>query len=681
MSATIAIDSGGTFTDVILFDRDNGEIWSTKTPSTPADASVGFMNGVEEILGLSALARETVEQILHGTTVATNLILEDKGARTALITNAGFEHILEIGRQDIPRNANLFTWVKPTRPVPPERVFGVVGRLDVDGAELQPLDEARLTQVAEALKAQKVEAIAICFIHAYLNPVHERKAQAILSKLLPDIPISISSDVLPIFREYERTMTTMLNSYVMPRVSTYVGRLNSSLEGKGVNAPLLLMKSAGGVSRADSITREPIQTALSGPAAGVMGSLYVGDLAGFNNLITIDIGGTSADISLIKGGEPQMTHQGRIGNWPLHLPMIDIHTIGAGGGSIARLLEGGGIVVGPESAGALPGPVCYGRGGTEPTVSDANLLLGRLTPQLLDGKMGLDLDAAARAIKERIGDPLGLSPQDAALGIIHIIDNNMAGAIRVVSVERGHDPRDFTLLPFGGAGPLHGSALAKLLGMTSILVPPSPGVLSALGLLVSDLRSEFSRTCLEKPPAYNLDRIGSVFADLEKAAMDWLDSEGVAPEKRTIRWHGALRYVHQGHEIAVPWAGREVSKESVAATIEAFHAAHERLYTFSQADTPVEIVNLRVSATGLASKPVTKELAVNASLDKALAGEQRVVFDEEVATAKVYRRSELGASAKIVGPAIVRQNDSTTVIFPGQVAEVLPHGSILVRAK
>ena len=526
---------------------------------------------------------------------------------------------------------------------------------------------------------RSVDAIAICFLHAYADGRHEQRARSILLEEMPGVPVSISSEVLPVFREYERSMATILNVYVMPAVSTYLGRLEQRLEERRVPGRLLLMKSNGGVAGADTMRREPVQTALSGPAAGVMGAVFVGELAGFKNLITIDIGGTSADICLIKNGEPRMTVEGRVGEWPLNLPMIDINTIGAGGGSIARVSAAGALTVGPESAGALPGPVCYGRGGSEPTVTDANLVLGRLTPALLDGRLGLDRAGAERAIDERVGRPLGLDRARAARGILSIIDNNMVGAIRVVSVERGHDPRDFVLLPFGGAGPLHGTSLARLLGIKTILVPPSPGVLSAMGLLVASVKSEFARTSLQRPPRYDLAAMARVFGELQAQAEDWLAHERIPAEQRSVRWQASLRYLHQGFELTVPWGGASVTAEAVERTIAAFHALHEQLYTFDQPDTPVEIVTLRVTAEGALPRPRIPALRKGGAPGDAIVGEQSVDFDGEVRTAPVYDRGRLGAGVILRGPAILRQLDSTTLLFPEQTAEVHEFGSLIVR--
>ncbi|MBV8169027.1 MAG: hydantoinase/oxoprolinase family protein, partial [Alphaproteobacteria bacterium] len=486
-------------------------------------------------------------------------------------------------------------------------------------------------------------------------------------------------EVLPVFREYERSVTTILNVYVMPRVASYVQKLEERLAGRGIAAPLLLMKSSGGVTGAATIRREPVQTALSGPAAGALGAAFIGVAAGFKDVISIDIGGTSADICLIKAGEPGVTVEGRVGEWPLPLPMLDIHTIGAGGGSIAAVSDSGGLTVGPRSAGAVPGPVAYGKGGTEPTVTDAHLALGRLPPYLLEGNLTLDRAGSIAAITSRIAAPLGLDVSAAARGILAVVDNNMVGAIRVVSVERGYDPRDFALVPFGGAGPLHGGALARLLGIKTLVVPPAPGVLSALGLLVSNLKADYSRTFLQRPPHYDLPGIARVFAELEAEAVHWLDAEGTPPERRAIVRQASMRYVHQGFELTVPWPSGAVDDAGLAAALANFHALHERLYTFASPDTGVEIVTLRVSAIGRLPVPSLPRLAAGTGAAGAELGRQAVDFDGAPIDCPVYDRGRLGDGDRIAGPAILRQLDTTIVLLPGQDATVDPVGNLIVR--
>ncbi|MBO0736739.1 MAG: hydantoinase/oxoprolinase family protein [Alphaproteobacteria bacterium] len=677
--AVIGVDTGGTFTDVILLDPASGRLHAAKTPSSPDDPSRSFIAGVGMMLAKAGLAGAAVARVLHGTTVATNLILEGKGSPTALLTNAGFKYVLEIGRQDIPRRSSLFAWVKPKRPVPPQAIFEVGGRIDADGSEIEPLDEFAVVDAARAIGAEGIRAVAVVFLHSYADPAHERRAGEILHSLLPDALVSLSSEVLPVFREYERSMTTALNAQVMPLVASYVARLERQIAAHGIAAPLLMMKSSGGVIGAARAQDRPVETVLSGPAAGAVGAAFIGAAAGYHNLIGIDIGGTSADIGLIQDGAPGLTDKGHIGDWPLALPMIDLATIGAGGGSIARYSLEGALTVGPQSAGAEPGPACYGRGGVEPTVTDAHLVLGHLPPSLLGGAFTLDPEAARRAIATRIAAPMGLALEDAARGVLAIVDNHMTGAIRVVSVERGHDPRDFVLVPFGGAGPLHGGTLARLLGIKTVLVPPAPGVTSALGLLVSNLKTEFSRTCLERPPDYDIDRIAVAYGALEAEALAWLDAEDVPPEARHMVRQASLRYRHQGFELTVPWPAGPVDGAGLAAAIAAFHHRHQRLYTFAQEDTPVELVTLRVDAAGVFPPPQLPDLPPGGNPGAAIVGHQAIWFAEDRVDAPIYDRARLGAGDRIGGPAIITQLDATTLLLPDQTAEAHPLGSLVVR--
>ena len=674
----IGVDTGGTFTDVTLLDSTTGQVWTGKTPSTPDDPSLGFTNAVESVLKSAAASGPQIGRVLHGTTVATNLILENKGARVALLTNEGFRYVLEIGRNDVPRGSSLFAWVKPKRPVLPQHIHEIPGRIDPHGEEVDPLDEAAVRQAAARIREAGISAVAVVFLHSYANPAHEQRTAAILREAAPGSEISLSSDVLPVFREFERSMTTILNAAVKPVVAAYVGRLEQRLARQGIDAPLLLMKSSGGVTSTSTVRRAPVETALSGPAAGTVGAAFIGATAGFPDVIGVDIGGTSADISLIQGAEPSLTTRGRIGDWPLGLPMVDIRTIGAGGGSIASVSAARGLLVGPRSAGAQPGPACYGRGGAEPTVTDAHLVLGHLPPYLLGGTFPLDVEAARRAIATHIAEPLHLDLLEAARGILAIVNHHMVGAVRLVSVERGHDPRDFALLPFGGAGPLHGGNLARLLGVRTVLIPPAPGVLSALGLLISNLKAEFSLTIDLSGGHPNIERIGAAFAILDWQARHWLEAEAVPQPARRVTWIAALRYRNQGFELSVPWSGASVDEAAVAATITAFHNLHERLYTFAQPDTPVEIVTLRVEAAGLFPPPVQRKLPRGRPAVEAIVDHVEMALPAGLVRAPVYDRTRLEAGAAFPGPAVVIQLDSTALVLPGQAAEMHPMGCLVV---
>jgi len=669
-SLSVAVDIGGTFTDVALLDRATGKVWRAKTPSVPSDPSEAFLNGIRLALTDAGREASSLGQVLHGTTVATNMILEDKGARTALVTTKGFRHVLNIGRQDIPRKANLYTWVKPERPVPASRIVEIDERIAAGGAILEALDEDSVRVAAEAIRGMDVEAVAVCLLHAFANPSHEKRAAEILRAELPHFAVTTSTDVLPVVREFERTLTTVLNATVMPGVTTYVGRLEKRLEDEKVAAPLLLMQSNGGVAGAATIRQAPALTALSGPAAGVVGARSVAAACGIKDIITVDIGGTSADICLIKDGKIGLTQHGKVGEWPLPLPMVDMVTIGAGGGSIAKVADGT-LTVGPQSAGARPGPAAYGHGGENPTVTDAHVVLGHLPARLLGGRMALDVEAARKAVDVKVATPLDLSTATAARGILAIVDNHMVGAVRVVSVERGHDPRDFTLVPFGGAGPLHGCALAELLGISRVMIAPAPGILCADGLLAADLKAEFSRT-LPKAGAVDVATANGIIADLKAQASAWFDAEGVAEKDRRIATVALLRYHGQGGELAVAWGE---TREAVEA---AFAAEHKALYGFAL-EAAIELVTLRVEAAGMMVEPPPANLEKGA--DVTPFDHVPVHFESGVGSVPVVDRSTLGAGATFQGPMILTQLDTTTLVAPGWSGTVHGSGALLLTRK
>jgi N-methylhydantoinase A len=666
MTLAIAIDIGGTFTDVTLLDQATGRQWRAKTASTPADPSQAFLAGVHLVLAEACVQAQQVERVLHGTTVATNLILEGKTARTALVTTAGFRHVLEIGRQDIPRHANLFAWVKPRRPVPPARVLEVRERIGPGGKVLIPLDENSVQEAAVLLRRMDVQAVAVCLLHSFANPAHERRVAELLSLALPDVAVTASVDVLPVVREYERSLATIMNAGVMPAITGYIQRLRGRLAEARIKAPLMLMQSNGGVAGAATIARAPALTVLSGPAAGVVGARDVAASVGLTDIITVDIGGTSADICLLRGKRIELTQKGHIGGWPLPLPMVDMVTIGAGGGSIARLSDGA-LIVGPASAGAVPGPACYGTGGQAPTVTDAHLVLGHLPTSLLGGRMRLQPALAESAIRAHVAEPLGLSLHEAARGILAIADSNMVGAIRVVSVERGHDPRDFALVAFGGAGPLHGCSLAELLGISCVLVPSAPGVLCAEGLLAAGLKSEFSRT-MPRPDQW--DAAADVFASLEAEAHAWFEEEQVPQADRSIMRVALLRYAGQGAELAIVWPGcADTARRS-------FAEAHRSLNGFTL-ETPIELVTLRVEAE--AAAPPSALPLLTPGKGASPMGRQVVQHASGALQAPVFERAALGAGDWFSGPAIVSQLDATTLVPPGWDAAVQDTGALILR--
>ena len=548
----LAIDIGGTFTDVVLLNATTHQLAFVKEPTTPADRAQGFFAGIEAVLGAARAHPGDVLTITHGSTVATNAVLEGKGSRLGLITTLGFRDMLEIGRAYIPGIfTNYLRWQKPERLVPLERVRAVPERVTADGAVLAPLDEEAARQAIAELLEEGIESLAISFLHSYANPSHEERVEQIAHEMAPELFVSRSSTVLPEYREYERTMTAVLNAYVMPAVSQYLSRIQNGLAARGLPRDVAVVRSDAGVMSLTTALQRPVNTVLSGPAGGVLGATAVAAAAGYPDVVSIDMGGTSTDVCLSLGAAPRLASETWVSHYPVKVSIIDITTIGAGGGSIAAVSPSGALRVGPQSAGSDPGPVCYGRGGTMPTVTDANLVLGRLPLALAGGAVHLDLAAARRAIEEQIAIPLGIGIEAAALGVVRIVDEHMLGALRVVSVQRGVDPRDLALVPFGGAGPLHGAELARLAGISTMLVPRNPGVLSALGFLLADVKQVFSRTRVGV--VGQLDE-ATYQRDLDQLIVEgdtWLEHEGIAVAQRVVELAIDLRYRGQAYELPI----------------------------------------------------------------------------------------------------------------------------------
>ena len=677
---SLALDVGGTFTDIILADQEGQRLWVAKSPSVPRDPAAGFFGGVDKIIDESGVSAAEIARVLHGSTVATNAILENKGARTGLVVTEGFRHVLEIGRAEIPRAANLFSWVKPQRPVAPRHIIGVKERIRRDGKVVVPLNEVSLSDVVDDIKRQQLDAVAVVFLHSYANPSHEQKVGAFLQTHLPNVEVALSCDVLPVFREYERATATVLNASVQPIVGRYIGKLSDGLQQRGFDAPLFVMKSNGGTCPPDEAARQGVHLALSGPAAGAAGAAMLGKLSGYNDILTIDMGGTSTDVALIRNGIPAKTTTGKIGEHPLALSIVDIHTIGAGGGSIATVTGHGAIRVGPESAGADPGPAAYGKGGSAPTVTDANLLLGKIPPHLLDGELKLNCSAADQSILTGVAKPLDIDTLSAAKGMIELVDNTMIGALKVMSVERGLDPRDFTLAAFGGAGPVHGARLMRILGAPRLLVPRYPGILCAIGLLATDLRYDFAITQLQRAGHYNTDELAQGFAQLQSDANTRLTADRVPVEQRIISRALDMRYEKQGVELTVPLDSGNITDALLEKLVADFHTLHEQLYTFAALDTPVEIVNLRVEATGLTDRIQLSETPCAAPGSRPVPDHDRLACldDGQPVLTPVYRREDLLADHVVAGPAIVDQLDSTTVILDGQSAITDRYGNLLI---
>ncbi len=684
----LGIDTGGTFTDVVAVDEDTGELATTKTPSTPADPAEGFMAGIHKVLAQLGVPGETVSAVSHGTTVATNRLLEGKVGNLGFITNEGYEHLLEIARQSVPDGyGNSYFWVKPPRIVAADLVRTVGGRLGADGGEIRPFDEASALAAARFFADRGVATIGVCFLHSYANPEHEERMLAVLARELPEATVSISSQVLREYREYERAVTTLVDAAVKPSIRRYVanisarlGELTAGQRAQARRVPFYVMKSNGGVLSAEEVVHQPITTVLSGPAAGALGAAVVAQRAGFDRVVTLDGGGTSTDVTVVVDGQPALTTEGSIGAFPSKIPMIDVVTVGAGGGSIAWISTEGSLKVGPASAGADPGPACYRQGGTEPTITDAHLLLGRIPAHLLGGEIPLDVTAAEEGIS-KLAASLGLDLPAAAAGILEISAWNQANALRQITVKRGLDVRDFTLVSFGGSGSLLACRLVDILGLRGVLVPANPGSLSAYGLLTVDVRNDYVRTAVARQANLDPRQLQSLYDALAAEADAALAREGFAPEQRRFARSADLRYYGQAFEVRVEVPDAPMAPDVLDRVAEAFHTEHHKLYGYDfrgDQRQQVEWVNLRVSGIGPIRKPEIREIAPGAGAGTARTGTRRVHFDSWVAAA-IYDRARLGAGDRLVGPAVLEEFSSTVPVHPGFSATVDRFGNILMQ--
>ncbi|MDX2223840.1 MAG: hydantoinase/oxoprolinase family protein [Rhodospirillaceae bacterium] len=670
----LGIDSGGTFTDVMAVD-DAGRMTVLKVPSTPRHPPDGPLNG---IAGLQAqLNGAAIADVSHGTTVGLNALLQRKFPPVGLITTRGFRHVLEIARHTVPGEwGTIYAWVKPPRVVPLENVIEVDERIDKNGHVVAPLDEASVAAAAERLMADGIVTIAVCLIHAYRNAAHERRVREILLARNPKWLISLSSEIMPEFREYERMVTTATNAVLTPLLGQYFAEFGARVaKSLGPSANVFVMRSAGGVVNVEEAASQPLRTALSGPAAGVLGMARTAQAAGFPHAITFDMGGTSADIAAVDHGEPHITTDAAIDVYPLRTPTIDLVTIGAGGGSLITIGVGGRIQVGPQSAGADPGPVCYGKGGQVPTVTDANLVLGRLPPALLDGGVALDR-AAARAALAACGKPLGLSAEDLAFSALEIVSNNMAGAVRQVSIKRGLDRRKYALLAFGGAGPLHAVRMAELLGMATVIVPPYPGLGSCVGMLLADVRLDASATFLQKESEFDAAAAALAIADMTSTLAGRMARHGLTAPQFVAS--ADMRYVGMGTELNVP-----IPPDGLAGLPEAFHKAHEGVFGYAyRGRHQVQAIALRVTAVGARGISMPAFAFDGAVAAPRAAGTRAVVFDLKHGPqdTPIYRRRELPAGWSHAGPVIVDQYDSTTVIPAGFTVTVDRLGNLIVAA-
>ena len=684
MAYRLGVDVGGTFTDLFLVNDESGSTqFRVKTPSTPSDPSQGVLTGVRRICDEAGIGVGELRNILHGTTVATNAVLESKGARVGLITTQGFKQILHLARSQTP--GPLAGWIIMQKPDPPASLADTreaVERMDASGSTLVAVDTAQVEGIIREMVDSGVESLTVALINSYVNGAHERTIGEIAERLYPGFPVTLSSEVLPEFREYERALTACMNSYVRPKVQSYLNHVQSELAGAGATAEVNILRSDAGLMTTTEAARNPIYGVLSGPSGGVAGALFVATKAGFKDILAFDMGGTSTDVALCQDGQPTIGRETSIGHFRIKVPAVNVHTVGAGGGSISHVPElTKALRVGPQSAGAEPGPAAYGKGGEEPTVTDANVVLGHLPPSLLGGEMSLDVAAAHAAVK-KVADAMGLdSVEQAAEGILAIVNENMAGALRLVSVQRGHDPRDFALVAYGGAGPLHANAVAEIMGSFPVLVPPAPGLLCAIGDLVADFRDEFAQTYIRVLGDADPGEVANILDVLGARATQWLEGEGIAEEARTVTFSADMRYHRQGYEIPVSLDPAD-ARAGLAGLEERFNQLHEQLYGFRMPGTASEIVNLRAVGSGSVPKPeLPTGSAGGTDASGAVAEEHEIVFHGDRLPTKIYDRAKLAPGNRFEGPAIVTEFDSTTVVLPGYVAEVDTNLNILINPK
>jgi N-methylhydantoinase A len=679
MTYNLGVDVGGTFTDVIVFDEETHELTIDKVLSTPANPSEGVLRGIEEATTKAGTSVGELDLLFHGTTVVTNMLLEETGSRVGLVTSAGHEDILHLARAWTP--GPLYGWIGMEKPDPLADLVdtrGVAGKISSPaGEETEPLDEQAVRTAVRDLQAAGVEAVTVALLNSYLNPAHEERVREIVAEEAPELPVSISSDIVPEYGEYERTLTTVINDYARPQVIQYLDDLDASLDDAGSTATMNVVRSDGGLMSSAAAKRRPVELALSGPSGGVVGAATIASKKGVPDVLTLDMGGTSTDVSLVEDGTPGTTRQTKVGYREFKSRSVDVNTVGAGGGSIARVQLSGALQVGPESAGADPGPACYGQGGEEPTVTDANVVLGRIPSMVqLGGKMDLDHEAGREAIAG-IAEERGSSIEEAAQAILDIVNENMYGALRVVSVERGYDPRDFGLVAFGGAGPMHANALVDVMGADPLIVPPGPGVMSAFGFLTSDVQNEFSETYLETDEDVDGEAVYAEFESLQADATDWLESEGVSAEDHRFEYYADCRYFRQDIQMSIPVDVGELRSETGLAEIkDDFEARHDKQFGFSL-DAPLEIANLRVIGKG-----VIEGVSIEATEpgDSDPSGAQvdttEVYFDGNYHDTPIYDRTELAAGNEISGPAIVVEDDSTVVVQPAYTATVDPYANL-----
>ena len=677
-SYRLGVDVGGTFTDVLLLNEQNGEMSTAKVPSTPHDSSIGVLNGIARVCEESKVDLSEITHVMHGTTVATNTVLTGTGARVGLVTTKGYRQVLQIARSFVPGGLGGWVIYQKSEPMAPlELTIEADERVSAKGKIVSVLDESSLRESLKNLAKEKIEALTVCLINSFTNKIHEEKVRDIALEIMPEVPVSISSEVIPELQEYERAVTTVTNSYVRPKVETYINNLESELLEKMKEVKLSILRSDGGLASAQSAAKYPVNMLMSGPAGGVAGAIWVAGNAGFKNLLTLDIGGTSTDVALVQNGQAQLRRETTVGDVTVRASSVDVRTVGAGGGSIAHVpAVTKALRVGPQSAGAEPGPAAYGNGGLEPTVTDANIVLGYIPSRArLGGDMAIDVDAAQRAVG-RIASDLGLSVEAAAEGIYNIVNENMFGALRLVSVEQGHDSREFALIAFGGAGPLHANALGKLMGSWPVIIPPGPGVLCAYGDATTRLRNEASRTFIRKFSATSNEELRLELEKLATLALSALVEEKATSEGSEITYQLDLRYQGQGLSLTVDVSLAE-GEDVLTAIGTQFDLMHEQLFTFSL-PAEKEIVNLRSIALGKEARVEVPSVTIDPDFVNRSEGNQRMFAEGQWWDASIYDRSKVGRGTAINGPAIVTEMDSTTMILPEHVGRIDSFGNILI---
>jgi N-methylhydantoinase A len=681
----VGIDVGGTFTDLVLVDDRTGEIFYTKVDTTPRDLAEGVLAGLQKIQSMSGRKIRQVETVIHGTTIGTNALIERKGAPTGLLTTEGFIDVLEIGRFQRPAEGLYdFTVDNPPPLIPRHLRKPVRERVDARGEVVVPLDESSARSAIAALKKERVESIAVTFLFSFANPAHEKRVAELIREMAPGVTVSLSSEIAPEFREYERTSTTAINAYLLPILSRYIEKLSAGIQKKYGIRDLRIMVASGGSIAAEVAKHHAVHTVNSGPAGGALAGTFIGKKLGRKKIITVDMGGTSFDIHLTELGEPQVRSDGKFEELPVRIPIIDINAIGAGGGSIAWIDRGGALNVGPQSAGAEPGPACYGRGGGEPTVTDANLVLGRINPDyFLGGEMKLDTERARQVVLERIGKPLNMTAEDAAWGILRLVNANMVKGISVKSIERGYDIREFSLIAFGGAGPLHAADIALELGLREVIVPPIAGDFSAVGLLVGDTRHDYVRTIMKEKHELTPAALQKAFIELERRGIEALEKQKVRDRDLCIQWSCDLRFKGQSYEINTPVKRKmPLTAADIEKISRDFNRIHKRIYAYGSMDEAIEFVNVRVTAIGKSPGVKLRKIPTRrGGPESARKGKRKVYFNGRFINAPVYEREHLRARDRIRGPAVIEEALSSTVLPPRTQAIVREEGTILIRLR